>query len=217
MKCVIVFLVYGDEHINEFNRLFKRITYLNPNIKVLVGTDDPNKIIGVHDIIHIEEEFNYNLKRLVIKEGLKDNDVVLYLDTDIIIRDNIDFTILETLPKGIHPFELGYANVYLSEYFNELKQIYPNLSNSISEHGFVIVKDATTNTFIDTWELMDNRTKSVQYEHYGMKGAQEGLLMWISANISNTTIHDPNDLIHRLSKDIIHFGKPKQKYNITIV
>jgi hypothetical protein len=209
--------VYGDEHIDEFNRLFKRITYLNPNIKVLVGTNEPNKIIGVHDIIHIEDDFNYNLKRLVIKEGLKDNDVVLYLDTDIIIRDKIDFTILETLPKGFHPFELGYPNQYLSEYLNELKQIYPKLSNSISEHGFVIVKDYTTNMFIDTWELMDNRTKSVQSEHYGMKGAQEGLLMWISANIANTTIHDPNGLIQRLSKDIIHFGKPKQKYNTTIV
>ena len=217
MKCVIVFLVYGDEHIDEFNKLFKRITDLNLNIEVLVGADDPNKIIGGHHIIHIEEDFNYNLKRFVIKEGLKDNDVVLYLDTDITLRDNIDFTILETLPKGIHPFELGYPNEYLSEYFNELKQIYPNLSNSISEHGFVIVKDDTTNMFIDTWELMDNRTKSVQYEHYGIKGAQEGLLMWISANIANTTIHNPNGLIQRLSKDIIHFGKPKQKYNITII
>ena len=74
------FLAYGDEHIDEFNIVAKSLLKLNPEYKIIVGTDSEDKIIdGVYKIIKIDEPFNYNLKRIVIKEAFVDfNTLILW-------------------------------------------------------------------------------------------------------------------------------------------
>jgi len=85
-------LAYGEEYIKEFNIVAESLIKLNNEFKIFVVTDQPDWIInGVYKIIKVEEEFNFNLKRIVIEEALKENDTILFLDTDIFIRNGIDF------------------------------------------------------------------------------------------------------------------------------
>jgi len=92
MNYGICFLAYGEEYIKEFNIVAESLIKLNNEFKIFVVTDQPDWIInGVYKIIKVEEEFNFNLKRIVIEEALKENDTILFLDTDIFIRNGIDF------------------------------------------------------------------------------------------------------------------------------
>ena len=59
----LCFLAYGDEHIDEFNDVSKKILSTHPLSNIFVLTDDKSKIHNQSiNIFETQEEFNFNLK-----------------------------------------------------------------------------------------------------------------------------------------------------------
>lgn len=223
------FLAYGEEHINEFNIVAKSILKLNTNYKIIVGTNSPTDITeGVYKIIHIEEEFNYNLKRIVIKESLKEFDTILFLDTDIFIRNGANFKALDNLEDSIYVAELvdldGLRDVYgsldyMKEYLEELNKIYSDKIFLIHEGLFALeIKDKKQkDDFIRHWEEIDFQTRPYHKLAYDLPGAMEGLIIWIAIQKSNIKIKLMEGEIEKLFNLISHFGSRNRKLERTII
>lgn len=223
------FLAYGEEHINEFNIVAKSILKLNTNFKIIVGTDSPSDIInGVHDIIQINEGFNYNLKRLVIEQAFKEFDTILFLDTDIFIRYGINFSILDNLEDGMYAAEIVgldklrdvYGSLeYMREYLDELSKIYMDELFLIHEGIFVInLSDVEQKKdFIKYWKEIDIQTRPYHKLAYDLPGAMEGLIMWIAVQKSNIKLTLMEGKIENLFRCIRHYGKRNCKLERTLI
>lgn len=222
MNWAFLFLAYGDEHIREFNIVGKSILERNPQFKIVIGTDEPNKLIeGLYKVIHIHEPFNFNLKRVVIQEAINEFNTIIYLDTDVHIRDSVDFSILEKLPNGIHPLWIMDENQlsnrdgsfeYIQNYLDKLHDITPGPIRLILEYAFIIKdNDIRLLEFIEHWKRIDMETREVQHQQYGLRGASEGLIIWIAAIASGMIVHPPEGEASKLFDNIVHFGYENQK------
>ena len=87
----ITFLAFGEEHINEFNTTTKQLLDFDNNLHIYVVTDNKelieNKDIHIREI---DEPFNYNLKRKSFDFAFEQHNVVMYMDTDILIKKDIN-------------------------------------------------------------------------------------------------------------------------------
>lgn len=223
------FLAYGEEHINEFNIVAKSILKINSNYKIIVGTNLPNTIIdGVYKKILIKEEFNYNLKRIIIEEALKEFDTILFLDTDVFLRSGIDFSVLNDLDNAIYVAELvdlnGLRDVYgsldyMKEYLDELHKIYYKELFLIHEGLFVlkISEKKQKEDFIRYWKEIDIQTRPYHKLAYDLPGAMEGLIIWIAIQKSNIKIKLMEGEIEKLFYLISHFGSRNRKLERTII
>ncbi len=227
MNWGIALLAYGEQHISEFHTTAKRIRELDKSVPIWVGTDSPDSIDTKLNCITIpiNEEFNYNLKRIPIAEALKNVDTVWYCDTDIHMRNGIDFSIMnDGLNSGIHTrylkpesvlLETDIAPELLKEYLKALREIIQQPLNVIMEENIIIRKCINTKSFLDNWERIDRETRNVQNTHYGLNGGYEGLIIWVSAVLANVSIW--NDTKLPFWNDIVHFGREWQKGNQTIL
>lgn len=225
----ISFLAYGDEHINEFNIVANSLLQLDSEIKILVVTDSAEKITGnIFKIIEIDEPFNYNLKRIVIEESFKEFDTVLFLDTDVFIRNGIDFTSLNNLSDGMYVTEIVglkrlkdvYGSLeYMKDYLNELKTIYNEELFLVHEGLFVIkISDPEQkNTFIKHWKDIDEQTRPHHKLAYDLPGAMEGLIIWISLQKSNIKVEFAEDELKKTTDLIYHFGARNRKMERTLI
>ena len=190
-KIALCFLVYGDEHIKEFNELIKSL----PNSNIFVITNDKSKIEDLSiNIIETQEEFNFNLKRYVIKEAFKQYDTIVLLDTDIKINSNF-FSKINNLNsdgmwvKWIDP-KLTHKGTRLdirnNQYCIELNKLNTsNLQLQFIPEFCVIIKIKDINKriqFTNLWN--DIHFKIKKYEptdrHHNLKGAIEGCIMYLS-------------------------------------
>jgi hypothetical protein len=225
----ISFLAYGDEHINEFNIVANSLLQLDSEIKILVVTDSAEKITGnIFKIIEIDEPFNYNLKRIVIEESFKEFDTVLFLDTDVFIRNGIDFTSLNNLSDGMYVTEIVglkrlrdvYGSLeYMKDYLNELKTIYDEELFLVHEGLFVIkISDSEQkNTFIKHWKDIDEQTRPHHKLAYDLPGAMEGLIIWIALQKSNIKVEFAEDELKKTTDLIYHFGARNRKMERTLI
>jgi hypothetical protein len=223
------FLAYGEEHINEFNIVAKSILKLNTNFKIIVGTDNTDAIIsGVHSIIQINEGFNYNLKRLVIEHAFKEFNTILFLDTDIFIKNGIDFSVLYELNEGMYVGEIVGLNrlkdvygslEYMREYLNELTNIYPNEFFLVHEGIFVLElkNNKQKEDFIKYWKEIDTQTRPYQKLAYDLPGAMEGIIIWIAIQKANIKLTLMEGKIEKLFRNIRHFGKRNCKLERTLI
>lgn len=220
-KWAFSFLAMGKEHINEFNETGNRIRELDTDIEIFVGTDSPETIdkrIGANTI-KIEQEFNYNLKRIPIGEALKHYDRVWYCDTDTYFRNRNRWNMVNELETGIHPIailnesQLGDergSTEYMREYLDWMKteNRHPEL---ILECSFILVHPKG---LIREWESIDRETRGIQHQQYELKGASEGLIIWTSAKRVGLPIH-PNTL--PIWNDIVHSGYQNHKGKPTMI
>jgi len=223
------FLAYGEEHIKEFNIVAKSILKLNPDYKIIVGTDSPIDIIdGTYNIIEINEPFNYNLKRIVIEHSLKEFNTILFLDTDIFIRYGINFSILDNLEDGMYAAEIvGLAKLcdaggsleYMREYLDELGKIYKDELFLINEGIFILnLSDINQKKyFIKYWKEIDIQTRPYHKLAYDLPGAMEGLIMWIAVQKSNIKLTLMEGEIEKLFNLISHFGSRNRKLEKTLI
>jgi len=223
------FLAYGEEHIKEFNIVAKSILKLNPDYKIIVGTDSPIDIIdGTYNIIEINEPFNYNLKRIVIEHSLKEFNTILFLDTDIFIRYGINFSILDNLEDGMYAAEIvGLAKLcdaggsleYMREYLDELGKIYKDELFLINEGIFILnLSDINQKKyFIKYWKEIDIQTRPYHKLAYDLPGAMEGLIMWIAVQKSNIKLTLMEGEIEKLFNFISHFGSRNRKLEKTLI
>jgi hypothetical protein len=223
------FLAYGEEHINEFNIVAKSILKLNTNFKIIVGTDSPSDIInGVHDIIQINEGFNYNLKRLVIEHAFKQFDTILFLDTDIFIKTGTDFSVLNELNDGIYAAEIVGLDIlkdvygsleYMREYLDELTKIYPKEFFLMHEGIFVLElkNNKQKEDFIKYWKEIDIQTRPYHKLAYDLPGAMEGIIIWIAIQKANIKLTLMEGKIENLFRCIRHYGKRNCKLERTLI
>ena len=223
------FLAYGQEHINEFNIVAKSILKLNTDYKIIVGTDSPVDIInGVYRTILIEEQFNYNLKRIVIEESLKEYDTILFLDTDIFLRNGVDFSVLTNLENGMYVAEIVdldklkdiYGSLeYMKDYLNKLKEIYSKELFLVHEGLFVLhlTNDIQKKDFIKYWKEIDIETRPHHKLAYDLPGAMEGIIIWIAIQKANIKLNLINGKLQNLIEYISHFGSRNRKLEKTLI
>lgn len=226
---VFCFLAYGEEHINEFNIVAKSLLKLNSEYKIIVGTDCPERLTeGIYKTVKIKESFNYNLKRVVIEEALKEFDMLMFLDTDIFLRTGIDFSILNKISDGMYVAEVVdldklrdiYGSLdYMKEYLDKLRSIYSEELFLIHEGYFVLKlknKEQKEN-FVSYWKKIDTQTRPYQRLAYDLPGAMEGIIMWIAAQKSGIRVRLPGTKVRRVFERISHFGKRNRKLERTLI
>ncbi len=223
------FLAYGEEHINEFNIVAKSLLGLNSEYKIVVGTDCPDQLIeGVYRVIKIEEPFNYNLKRVVIEEALNEFDTLMFLDTDIFIRNGVDFGILDKVGVGIHVAEVVnldklrdvYGSLeYMRDYLSELSLIHLDDLYLVHEGYFILKVENKEqgDSFIKYWREIDTQTRPYQKLAYDLPGAMEGIIIWIALQKSGIEVKLPEADVTKVFNQISHFGRRNCKLERTLI
>jgi len=195
---------------------------LDRDVPIWLGTDSPEKINPNirANIITIQEEFNYNLKRIPIAEGLKHHDTIWYCDTDIHFRNSREWHTLNETEIGIEPVaifneaQLGDdkgSTEYMREYIEWVKGQYPN-PKLLLEYSFIVKTD--NDKWIKEWERMDSETRGIQHQQYGLKGASEGLILWMSAMGVGLPVIQTQSPIWNT---IVHSGQERHKGNRTLI
>jgi hypothetical protein len=218
MNYALCFLAYGDEHIVEFNTISKQILLSNPKVHIFVLTDDKSKIDNSSiTIIETQEEFNFNLKRYIIEEALKEYDTIVLLDTDIKILNNSFSFLSEITDDGIYvkwiDNRLTHNGVRLdvnnNSYLIELTKFNKTKLpiRFIPEYCVILrLSDLDTKTkFIENWNHIYTNTIDIQPKdrHYGLHGAIEGCIMYVSCLNSNIPIIHSNN---KLFDSITHYA-----------
>lgn len=227
---IICLTAFGKEHITEYNLLIGNLLKIDKDLKFIVTTDNPSQIDNrTYKIIEYKEPFNYNLKRVSIKEALKETDTVFYIDTDIVPRKGLDFSIVKTLPSNTFYIdelldvdkqvdENGSLD-YMKDYLNILYQNCGDLK-LVNEGIFILKCDHDiAKKFIDTWEEIDLLTRSVQKERDGYYGVMEGFIIWIAIKKSGMEPHvvPENSELKKMFRKLVHIGQDGQKYIKTIL
>ena len=202
---------------------------INKDLKFIVTTDNPEKIDDrSYKIIPHYGTFNYNLKRISIEEALKETDTIFYLDTDVIVSKEIDFSIVCDLPKNTfyinHLFEVNEQKKdgnmdYIKEYLMAINENYQNLK-LVGEAVFLLKCDKTVgDSFIRVWEKLDMKTRIHQPIKNGNQGVMEGFIIWSAIIESGLVYHHANSesLVRKLFKNIIHLEQDGQKFERTII
>lgn len=212
-KFCIGLLAFGKEHIEECNNLITNINNINPNIKIYVVTDNSKLIKNVFKKIEINDcEFNYNLKRIVIENALIDENIVMFLDTDIKIGTDIDFDLINEIGENeIHIVfehkELNNTNTFL----NQMNEKYNTKLGGINEHCFIISNGDKTKKLLNVWGKLDNESREIQTLHLGKKGTCEGVLMWLSIEMSKIKKIKSGPIQKKIFSKIYHFNQPVRK------
>ena len=208
-------LAYGKEHIDEYNLLAKSIP-----TELFVATDSPNQI-EKGNIIVVNEPFNYNLKYKSIEEAFKKTDVVLFLDTDIYVNRNIDFSLISNLEDGFYTTTAPYStfthmgetinifNILNTEYGKEINNLSTKLS-FVDEQKFIIkLSDKNDRLkFISVWDSIYNTTKHTHIKNKTnqLPGIYEGLIISTICEITNTKIIYDNINIQSFFSAFNHYG-----------
>jgi hypothetical protein len=224
----------GDEHIREFNIVAKTILSINSEFKIVVGTDNPDRLIdGLYKVIPISEGFNFNLKRIPIQHALTEFNTIFHLDTDVHIRDGIDFSTMDSVADGpeglwvddIVPPERQDRNgsiEWIRTYLDKLKKYSPDENFYLIPEGRFILKSnpETADTIIQMWETIDRDTRGIQPEQYELSGSMEGFIIWISvrkAGIPIKRIWEDRIELKKMCGAMVHFASSNKKLKPTIL
>jgi hypothetical protein len=211
----LCFLAYGEEHIQEFNKLCYNLIRFDNVPHIFVLTDDKSKVDNLPvTVLETHEEFNFNLKRHVIEEAFKLYDTIILLDTDIEIK-SLQFmsTIDEDgmYVKWVDP-KLTHKGIRLdtknNDYLIELNKLNKHILpvQFIPEYCVVIkISDVQKRiNFIKHWTNIHKLIK--QFEptdrHYNLNGAIEGCIMYLSClNVNIPIISN-----EKLFESITHYA-----------
>jgi hypothetical protein len=220
-------LVYGDNHLLEFNQLIKTINH----IPIYVYTDlDSSKFDKTLNIKYGDLPFNFNLKRFAIEFGLQNHNTIICLDTDINL--NYDLKSLPTISDGIYVNWLGGVQMYsgikisINKFINKESGIdeLTNYASSLIECGatktnitffdefaFIVnISDTTIkNKFITEWDsIVNNTIYSQPKDRHGenLNGALESLIISLAAHKCGLPIISINQKTDLFFKSIIHYN-----------
>jgi hypothetical protein len=145
---------------------------------------DFEKFIGENIMTKkITENFNYNLKRIPIQMGLEHGCTIIFLDSDNVAMNDIDFEQLEKVEDGCYgtifhsPIKVD-NNPYYEKLHNFSKN--KNIPHFFEHQIMIKISDTQKRKqFIDNWELIYQETKDVQTQSRGLYGSEEGLIIEI--------------------------------------
>jgi hypothetical protein len=236
-KIAISFLAYGDEHIKELNHIIKKLTDFQSKIDFFVTTNDKSKI--EYPYVNINEtnvEFNYNLKRLSIESALSNNDVVLFLDSDMTTKTNgFEFEFLKDLENGLYVnwvdtidnirydeqitlqgFIDGKIKTFInSDYFIRLKEMNTTKKEVffIRESFFIIkLNNKQKKEFIKNW---DSIVKHINFNELSNNktGIMEGMIIYLTCLLSGINVFEISKIksLNKMFHDFNHIGDHKLK------
>lgn len=235
-KIAVSLLACGDEHITECNYLINSLSKYKDELDFIVASDTPEKIKTPTETIKIDEDFNFNLKRIPIKKSLEEHDIVLSMDTDMFLRyENIDFSLLHDLEDGMYVWWLNSEVDFMGEKLtmgvdgeNEVNNQYlkelHRLNNSKKDLYFldecfillkledIILKEA----FIDNWEYIYEETLYTQPNN-GLPGAMEGLIIYLSclrSFIDIFSVNNNNEIYFKFFTNFYHCNYVTNKANL---
>jgi hypothetical protein len=228
-------LSIGEEHNKELNDL---LPSLGDN-SVYIYTDSKLEYNKNHHIIFNEGVFNFNQKVYAIEQSLKDNNVVVCLDTDISIRNELSIDKLNTLETGIYVPWVGKSQMYknkrtsiyqlfkndgddeLIEYVKSLIPYGANENNLyfFDEFFFVIsINDNELKTkFIETWKKIYSETKDshpTDRHENNLKGACESLIISLTCDLCGINLIDKNTIVSNQLTHVTHNSKIPQRKSI---
>lgn len=215
----IALLGYGNIHITECNILIETINKIDPNIRIYIGTDNANMISGdVYSIIEIkEQEFNYNLKKYVVQAVLKNERVVMFLDSDIDIKTDINFSVINNIENdSLYIINEVYDSHPNNLYINTMRTKSINELGVIREHCFIVSKGWKTNMFFRYWNELDIESRDIQHSTLDGRGDGEGALMWLSAEKSEINKKKNDSLTKKLFDSIIHHREDIAQIDIMV-
>ena len=142
------------------------------------------------NIIEIQEEFNYNLKIVPIEESMKYNDTTIFIDSDSIMLRDTDFNDVLNIEDGLHSIRYrNYPKRY--PYYGVLQEV-SGVEDVyyFFEHFFIIKlsSDDKKKTFLDNWKRLSEETKPFHVYSKGQIGANVGLIIGASCQISDIKI-----------------------------
>lgn len=188
----ITFLAFGEEHINEFNTTVQNLLELDASLDIFVVTDNQslieNKNIHIREIVEI---FNYNLKRKSFEFAFEYHNIVVFMDTDVVINKHIDLDYIEFIEEGMEvrwkSDRTNYMGIEIT--VNEISQteygkaINDNNLEFINEFIMILRIDKVEERkkFIDYWDNLNQKTLNHQ-PYNGQRGALEGLIIYSVCN-----------------------------------
>jgi hypothetical protein len=204
----LCFLAYGDEHINEFNKICNKISSIYPPSNIFVLTDDKYKIHNnLIKIFEKKEDFNFNLKRCIIAEAFKTYDTIVMLDTDI----DIDIKLFEYMKSyiksdGMYVKSMTLRVMHKGKFLNRGKDEYCNKLRKLNNYKypplfvpeycvfFKISDIQIRKEFVERWDYIHNSICEFEPtdRHLNLNGAVEGFIMYsackdVGLPINNTT------------------------------
>jgi hypothetical protein len=164
----------------------------------------------------------------VIENSLKEFNTILFLDTDIFIRDGINFSILDNLEDcmyaeaivGMDELRDVYGSLeYMKEYLYELSKMHTEELFLINEGLFILQlsDDKQKEDFIRYWKEIDIQTRPYHKLAYDLPGAMEGLIIWIAIQKSNIKLKLAEGEILKMFNLITHFGRQNRKLQRTLI
>ena len=211
-KIAVSLLACGDEHIAECNYLLDSLSKYKEELNFIVASDSPEKIKEPSaKIIKINEDFNFNLKRIPINVALEEHDIVLSMDTDMFItKKNIDFSTLYDMEDGMHVWWLDREVEFMKEKItikgdgeNEVNNEYLRKLHELNttpkdlfflDECFILIKLSDVKKkelFIENWNYIFEETLYTQPSN-GIIGAMEGLIIYLSCLRSDIDIYNVN-------------------------
>lgn len=193
-KIGVCLLAYGDEHIKECLFFINNMKFYK-EIVFFIGTNsvDDFKDIPNVKVTKIDEPFNYNLKRKSVEVALKECDIIVIMDTDIIehilyhgdtTTNKSIFNTLNDIEDGMYSDYINFFDLNLEHHYQkkvyDLSGFYDGLLH-VLEHIIIlkITDEKIKERFIENWEHFYNETLEVQPFSLvsKQKGAMEGLLI----------------------------------------
>lgn len=191
-KIGIAILAHGETHILESLNLLKSMREkTNHEFDYYVATNDVSKFQDLNvNVIEIQGDFNYNLKVVPIEESLKYNDTTIFIDSDTVMLEDVNYNDILNIEDGLHsnryqnyPKRYPYYSVLQDE--SGIEDIY-----YFFEHFFIIkiTSEDKKKTFIDNWKRLSEKTKPFHVYSKGQIGANVGLIIGAACQISDIKI-----------------------------
>jgi hypothetical protein len=191
----IAMLAHGEEHIGECISLLKSIKEkIKFEFEFYIATNNIEKFKEFDvNILVINEDFNYNLKRIPIGESMKNHEITIFIDSDTIVINDIDFENIFDFEDGLHALIFkDYPKVY--PYYGEVqKSSGVDDITYIFEFFFIIkLKDFNKREeFIKNWNRIYYETIPTHIYSKNQRGSQVGLVIGSSCETSGIKIIDP--------------------------
>lgn len=227
-------VAFGDEHIDEFNLLSQSLYNINPDIHIYVYTNNGSKIIDKR--VYVTEsnlKWNFNLKKESIKIALSKHDTILFMDTDMYVKKDLNFDILNDfiddglyltrIPHKIFKYKEGetisiHNMIHKTKYGEYIKTLVNDYNDLVfTEEQFFILKLSNQDKkdkFYEIWDIIYQNTKDLNSHKDSI--FEEGLNIYLACVLSDTTLHGIKTSMKILYNYFVHYGNDFKKIEKTI-
>lgn len=98
-------ITYGDKYLQLGDTLIDQVTSLGYTIYVL--TNEPNRYTNKKNVVVVPHKypyFSFHQKRIIIRECLNNFDTAIFLDADVVMKNQVDCGVFGNVLSGLHIF-----------------------------------------------------------------------------------------------------------------